>query len=224
MHEPRSLHFPHIAHEKRRLLHEALPSVDDDLAGTEDLAGDVGRAGGGAPAALGAGVTIEQLFPRQVLDVGRAELLHTFCLEIEKGDGALRRQPLRVREVDVGNGADDVEMLGVREVVEEREQKDRMSPPTGVVRDRSARRIHSREDVGERMRHEFFANDRRGLIDEQEGVGEEHRHHESGDRAQDQYCVRLLEPVTPKPSRPQHEPAEQGKCHGEEHENAEDVL
>ena len=50
-----------------------LLEVLDDVHGGENLARGVGRAGVGAPAAHGAGVTVQQLTPGEVLHPGRSE-------------------------------------------------------------------------------------------------------------------------------------------------------
>ena len=50
-----------------------LAGLEHDLARVERLAGGVRRADAGAPAAHRAGVGVEQLLPREVLDDRRAE-------------------------------------------------------------------------------------------------------------------------------------------------------
>src|SRR5918999_3574629 len=88
--ETRSLHLLHVANKEWRLLHEALPRVDDDFPRAEHLPGNVRRTGRGTTAALGARVTIEQLLPREVLDIGRSELFHARRVKIEEWDCSLR--------------------------------------------------------------------------------------------------------------------------------------
>ena len=83
---------------------------------------------GGAASALGAGVAVEQVLPRQLLDVARAELLDV-GLEVHVAHGALRARPARVREEHVDERRRDVQVLGVRQVVEEGEDEQRVRPP-----------------------------------------------------------------------------------------------
>ena len=55
------------------LFEDMLLHVLDYVHGREYLAGDVGGAAVGAASADGAGVAVQQLFPREILNFARAE-------------------------------------------------------------------------------------------------------------------------------------------------------
>src|SRR4029079_16868050 len=94
----------------------------------QQLAGEIRRTCRGTAAALGARVAVEEILPRQMLDVRRAELLD-LRLEIHVAHDALLSRPTRVRQVDVDERRYDVQMLRVRQVVQERENEQRVHPP-----------------------------------------------------------------------------------------------
>jgi hypothetical protein len=122
---------PIIRHDGR-LLHQALSRVDHDLARAERLPRDVRRTRGSAPTALGARVAVEQVLPRELLDVRRSERLDV-RLEIHVPHHPLLPRAARVGEVHVDERRDDVEVLRVRQIVQEDEDQQRMHPPEHVV-------------------------------------------------------------------------------------------
>ena len=117
-----------VSEHDRRLLHQPLPGVDDDLARAEQLAREVGRTGGRAAPALRAGVAVEQILPREILDIRGAKVLDV-GLEIHRPHHAFLTGSAGVREVDVDQRRHDVQVLGVREVVEKGENQQRVHPP-----------------------------------------------------------------------------------------------
>ncbi len=118
--------------ECRRQLHQPLPGVDDDLARREQLAGEVRRTDRRAAPALGAGVAVEQVLPAQLRHVGRAEDLR-LGLEIHRLHRPHGSRPAGVGEEGVGERDDDVQVLGVRQVVEEGQDEERVRPPAHAV-------------------------------------------------------------------------------------------
>jgi len=82
-------------------------------------------------AALGAGHGVEHLLPRQVTCASRAEAnLSFWFLEIDRLQPAAR---MGAAEVDVDRRHHDVEVLGVRQVHEEREDDHHVRPHRGAL-------------------------------------------------------------------------------------------
>ena len=213
-----------IAEQQRRLLHEPAARVDDDLARTQHLAGNVRGTRIGAAATLGARVTVEQILPCELIDIGRTELLDALRLEIEKANHSLRPRPLRIREVDVGNRRHDVQMLRVRQVVEKAEHQQRVRPPEHAVRaaeESSGERLQRHR---EREREWLRARERLRVECQLDRVHDEHGHHQRGDSAENQIRVAVLELVALETWRMQHEPPVECECDRAEHEEAEEVL
>ena len=184
-----------IAGHERALLHQPLPRVDDDLARAEQLAGDVRRARRGAAAALGARVAVEQILPRQLLDVRRAELLD-LGLEIHRPHRALRARAARVRQVDVDQRRHDVQVLRVRQVV----QEGRGSAARASTRNAVARLGRMRVERRDRRRRRRATRPSRARPTPDRprycaGVGEQQRHHQPADHAEDDQRVGVLELV-----------------------------
>src|SRR5690606_2643565 len=100
-------------------LHEPLARVDHDLARAQRLAGDVGGACRGAASTLGARVAVEQVLPGEVGDVCSTELFRVLGLEVHGAHDTNLPGPIGVGEVYVGQRDDDVQVLGVRQVVQE---------------------------------------------------------------------------------------------------------
>ena len=109
------------------LLHQATARIHDDLARAERLARDVRRTCCGAATALRAAVAVEQVLPREVIDVTGAELLH-LGLEVHRTHHADLARAAGVAEPDIDQRADDVQVLGVRQEVEEAEDQQRVQP------------------------------------------------------------------------------------------------
>ena len=132
--------------------------VVDDLHRRQRLARVVGGAEVGAARALGAGEAVQQRLPGEVLpaldDAGRG---HVVRLHVQLGQHAALAE---VAEVDVGQRRDDVAVLRVEQVVQEREQDDDVHPP-GRVDERAAspKRMPKYEIIRQRDR----AQDRRGV-------------------------------------------------------------
>ena len=114
-----------LAGHQRCLLHQATTRVHHDLARAERLAGDVGRTSRRAATAFRAAVPVEQVLPAQVIDVQRAELLH-LGLQIHRLHHADLTGTAGVAEPDVDQRAHHVQMLGVRQEVQEAQHQQRM--------------------------------------------------------------------------------------------------
>src|SRR3954451_8080884 len=100
MYQPGVLELHVVGRQRRALLHQPLTSVHHDLAWAQQLAGEIRWARRGAAAALRAGVSIEQVLPAQMLDVGRPERLDV-GLQIHRPHYRALGLPARVREEDV---------------------------------------------------------------------------------------------------------------------------
>ena len=109
--------------------------VEDDVARRKDLAHAVGGADGGAAAALGAGVEVEQVFPGEI---GQA-LTPSFS-SFSKSS-LLERGPdrLQPRRVDIERRVQHVGHLAERRPGDECEHQRQVRPPADAVRDEQAR-------------------------------------------------------------------------------------
>ncbi len=106
------------------------------LRGESNFPGEIRRAHSRVvDAALGAGVAVEEILPRELVDIGGAELLGALGLEVEEADHALLHRPVRVREEHVRNRRGDVQMLGRRQVSQEHEHEQRVHRPEGALED-----------------------------------------------------------------------------------------
>ena len=110
------------------VLVEVIAEVEEELARREGLASRRRGALRGAAPALGAGEHVEHLLPGEVVDVRAAE--PGGVLEILLGEGAGR---LELLEEDVRHRRDDVEVLGKRQEVQEREDDEVVDPPGDVA-------------------------------------------------------------------------------------------
>jgi hypothetical protein len=162
--------------------------VVDQLHRRQVLAGAVGRAVVRAARALGAGVGVEQALPRELLVLADAPLGLVLEVELGQVEGAGRQ----VAREDVGQRAEQVDVLGVGQVVQERQQDQHVEP----VADRRA----AVRDLGRQRRHPLAEHRRqrhprgRGGA-ERAGVGhlvavvQEVAQHQRADRAEDQAGV-----------------------------------
>ena len=109
--------------------------------GREQLAGLVGRADVLAAAALGAGERVEHLLPGQVGGGAGAEAQVLLALTLLRLEAQRLEPPARcgAPEPDVDRGGGDVQVLGAREVGEEREDRQ----PRGSRRTRARARASS---------------------------------------------------------------------------------
>ncbi len=96
----------------------------DDLPRVQRLAGICRRTCNLAPAALGTGIGIEEVFPGKLVDG-----FHTEFVALYK---RLHRQRVglpETPEVAARDGGQYVHVLAVRQIVQEGEQHDGMNPP-----------------------------------------------------------------------------------------------
>ena len=104
--------------------------VVDDLHRRQRLAGVVGRAEVRAARALGAGEPVEQRLPGEVFpllnDAGGRDVVG---LHVQLGQDAALAE---LAEVDVGQRRQDVAVLRVEQVVQERQQDDHVGPPADL--------------------------------------------------------------------------------------------
>ena len=120
-----------------------LAGLEHDLARVERLAGGVGRAHARAAAAHRAGVGVEQLLPREVLDHRRAERLQLGLGEV----GHRLHRPLRavlVAQVHVQRRREHVAQHRQREDGEEGDERDDVADPPPLVPRVERRRPTSR--------------------------------------------------------------------------------
>ncbi len=177
----------------RGLLLQPLAHVDHDLPRGEELPRRVGRTDRGAPSALGAREPVEERLPAQVLDVLGAELLGVRALEVHRTHRADHPRTTRVREVGVRERRDDVQVLGVRQVVQEAQDQQRVGPPGEVVQQH--RRRHPRpcpelhEKDRERVAHRPHPGEMQRLRGDREGFRQEHRDHQRADPREDEQRV-----------------------------------
>ena len=138
---------------------KVVAQVVDDLHRRQRLAGVVGGAEVRAARALGAGEAVEQRLPGEVLpaldDAGGG---HVVRLHVQLRQHAALAE---VAEVDVGQRRDDVAVLRVEQVVEEREQDDDVRPPRHVD-ERAARRSACRSTRSSAARSRPGSRRRRG--------------------------------------------------------------
>ena len=105
-----------------------------------------------AAPAFRAGVQIEHVLPREVLECACSKVLIRLILGIHHGvdvEGAQRSLGSLVLEQDVGNRGDDVQMLAVAEIHEESKDKGEVRPEEQAVEDgqRLAPRAERPEDA-----------------------------------------------------------------------------
>src|SRR6476659_5791597 len=100
---------------------KVLLQVEYQLFGGEGLVGEPRRAGVLAPAALGAGVSVHQVFPAKVADGGHAERLLVLDPLLDVGDRLHSAFGGEVVEEDVEWRYENVQVLRVDDIDEEPE-------------------------------------------------------------------------------------------------------
>ncbi|HSD66247.1 MAG TPA: hypothetical protein VLF95_06075 [Vicinamibacteria bacterium] len=179
---PHDARLPEVDRELRDEGRLAVAQVDLDvvqhLHGHEGLAGEVGGTHGVAPAALGAGVGVEEALPRQLLHAVDPELLG--LLEVDP-----RRQAVALATVEPGVRPREhqVHVLGRRQVGGEAEEDQHVRPPAGgphaLDGGRGQRGDGPRHEGAERLEgrrpaaHPLPQEDRRPHEDEERGVERE---------------------------------------------------
>jgi hypothetical protein len=162
--------------------------VVDELHGRQVLVGGVRRTVVAAARALGARVGVEQRLPRELLELAHAPL--GLVLEVELGQ--VHPALAAVAERDVGQRAEQVDVLGVGQVVEERQDDQHVQPVGRRGRDRRAARWQRRQAMadGIRQRHpRGAAAAGRELAGDVQAVEQEVRDHQRADRAEDERGV-----------------------------------
>ena len=101
---------------------------------------------------------------------------------------------------------DDVQMLGVRQVVQERDDQQRVHPPEHAGEHRRMR-IDAAEHLRDAARDDLLGPERGGSSDELAGVRQQQRHHQAADHAENDQRVGVLELVALEAARMQHQPA-----------------
>ncbi len=198
----------------RRFVHGVADVSDEDLR-VERLARQGRRAHDAAAAALGARVAVEHLLPGQVLDARGPEALGVLEVDLDQPP-----HRLEVQEEDVRDRREDVEVLGVRQVVAEEQQVGEMEPPAPLVDRLQLRRSHAGERAGDRPDHR--SPRRRVLRRERRpgAFGEQVGDHQEGDQKQDQPGV----PRQIEAFRTREGPSKDGQGDAREREDLEDVL
>ena len=163
---------------------------------------------------LGARVLVHERLARELLDLADAPVV--LVLEVELGHDAALPE---VAEEDVRQRAEDVDVLRVRHVVEERQaEADVRSTRSTSDAVRAVSTGIAREPAGHHRRHRPLFTDR-ARRHHVEAVEEEVGDHEAGDRRQDDAGV---ERHRDEP-RLDHEAAEEAVADGHEHDEVEDV-
>src|SRR4029077_4832579 len=122
-----------IARRNGPFLHQPLTRVDDNLSRAEDLTRDVCRARRGAAAALRTRIAVEEILPGELLDIARAERIG-LGLEVHRPHRGALAVRARVREVDVDERRDNVQVLRVRQIVEKDQNEKDVRPPKKSLR------------------------------------------------------------------------------------------
>ena len=135
------------AHDRVAGRRHHLADLEHDLPRVERLAGGVGRAHARAAAAHRAGVGVEQLLPREVLDHRRAERLELGLGEV----GHRLHRPLRavlVAQVHVQRRREHVPQHRDRQDGEEGDERDDVADPPPLVPRRRASTPTTRRRAG----------------------------------------------------------------------------
>ena len=202
-------------HDRPTLIVQRVADVRDDSHRIERLARRIRRARVRAPSALRARVPVEELPPRQLLDPVHPEPLRFF--QVDFLQRAFRGQ---VHEERVHDREDDVHVLRVRDVREEREQEDDVGPPEHVP-------PHGRIEAGhhavrDRRGERFPSGLIRGAARDVRRVVEEERNHDPEDEAQ--HDRRVAHPLVHEFLRPDHVAAVEGHAHPDCGEQRDCVL
>ena len=207
------------AEHRRPLREQAVAKAHHQQLRRQILAGRPGGADVLAAATLGAGHRVEHLLPRHVDERPRAEPQSALVLdlEIERLEPPPRARPA---EPDVDPGGRDVEVLRVREVHEEPEDREHVEPDEGALE--RLRRRPVAEEAGERVRHRRPAG--RPFVQAERDlrrVPSEQRRHDQ--RNQPENHVGLAEVAPLEPRRPLHLADSERRDDSDEHEHAEQV-
>jgi len=201
----------------RALLFGMLPQLHDDLLRRKRLIGVICRALVLASSALGAGVTVQQIFPGVLLHPRNPELLGLLVLQVEFGQPAVR---FLVGEKDVGQRTENVHMLGYRHVVEHGQEEKHMHPPEDMRPDRQRSRGETPGQEGLRqVRSREGGRLERSLRRHVESVGQQVENHQTAD--QHQYYQRFQ--AHGHPFGPDYISLYQGDYDSHQHQQAEQV-
>lgn len=121
--------FP-LSQQQFSLRQQMLFEMVDGLFGTERFAGEVGGTVLGAAAAFGTGVEVQKLLPGKFLDPGNAIGLHRFVFQVQFAE--LTQGPEAAAE-DIGNGAQEVQVLGKGDIDQKAQNYQGMAPPEKAV-------------------------------------------------------------------------------------------
>ena len=186
----------------------------DHLARVERLAGQVGRAGVGAPPALGAGEPVEEVLPAEVLERPQAER-GVLRLEVHR-----RQLPSRgeLAEVDIEEGRRDVEMLAPGQVAHEGGHDHDVAPPQDGEGVEQELRRQAAEGHGQGIGHERPGHG--AVVGRLEGLGEELGQDHPADQEQDDQGP----PGIRQPARPGDQAPDEGVAHGRQDDQGNQVL
>src|SRR6266542_3618733 len=202
-----------VAQELIPLAQEEVAQVQHDLLRIERLAGRERRAVVGTPAALGAGVTVEVLLPREVAQ-GRGPEGLAILDALDQPERTAR--PLRPEEHD-RQGRDDVQVLRLREVRGEREHGGDVDPPRAGEDGARRRAPTDRRDERRERRRRLAAGDELGR--DARALEDEQRDHEHADEREDDVAVeRDVHPWWLEERAPDRGERDRG-----EHEDREDI-
>ena len=172
-----------------------------------------------AAAALGARHGVDHLLPGHVGERPRAEPERSLVLDLEVEGLEAPARP-RPPEPDVDRRCRDVQVLRVRQVDEEAEDREHVEPDEDAL-------PHLEPVTGFHERRDRIRDGRpaRGPLVDPEGdlrrVPEEQRRHDERDQAEDQ--VGLAEVAPLEPGRPLHLADQERRRHADEDEHAEHV-
>jgi hypothetical protein len=161
-----------------------------------------------------------------VLDVAGAELLGRLVLEVHEAHHAHLSGPARVRQVDVGQRHEHVQVLGVRQEVDEAEHQHGVRPPADVAhRVRRPGRDRVAEHRRQADRHQASVAGRRGRIgDRLHRAGEDQRRHQDRDHREDHDRLDRLDAVALQPLRLHHHAPVDQEADGRQDEQREQLL
>jgi hypothetical protein len=157
-----------------------------------------------------------------MLDIAGAELLGVFVFEIHRAHRANNARPARVREEDVDQRCEDVQVLREGEIVREVENEQCVPPPADGEDCVCGARFHPLEQPAESARDESARL--RTTEHMLHCPIEQQREHECGDHPENEQCIAAVDRVAAKAGRLYDETAIDQPGDGGEHHKCEKLL
>ena len=178
---------------------ELVAEVEDQLPRRQRRAARGRRADRGAAAALRAGVGVEHLLPVEVVERGdagaalarRVERGHRGGRHVRDRQRPLRAARRQLREEQVGDRGDDVEVLAQRQQAQEGEHGDVVQPPADLADRVRGRPAHAAQRGGREraQRREVALVAVEVVRDQPAGVVQQPADHDEEDEEQDQHAL-----------------------------------